>query len=103
MSPSVYATVIPLLAALGLVSAQSPAEILTKAHAALRATRGAAIAIVEVDRTKEAVRFCGVGNIAGTILRGEKSRGMVSYNGIVGQEARKIQEFCYPWAAGALL
>ncbi len=84
-------------------AAQSPAEILTKAHSALRATRGAAVAIVEVDRAKEEVRFCGVGNIAGTVIIGEKSHGMVSHHGIVGQEARKIQEFHYPWAADALL
>jgi anti-sigma regulatory factor (Ser/Thr protein kinase) len=84
-------------------TAQSPAEILTKTHSALRVTRGAAVAVAEVDRAKEEVRFCGVGNIAGTILTGGKSRGMVSHNGIVGQEARKIQEFCYPWAADALL
>jgi hypothetical protein len=84
-------------------TAQSPAEILTKTHSALRGTRGAAIAVAEVHQTKEEVRFCGVGNIAGTIFIGEKSHGMVSHNGIVGQEARKIQEFCYPWAAGALL
>jgi hypothetical protein len=84
-------------------TAQSPAEILTKTHSALRVTRGAAVVVAEVDRAKEEVRFCGVGNIAGTILIGEKSHGMVSHNGIVGQEARKIQEFCYPWSAGALL
>jgi len=84
-------------------AAQSPAEILTKAHLALQATRGAAVAVAEVDRAKKEVRFCGVGNIAGTILLGEKSHGMVSHNGIVGQGARKIQEFSYPWAAGVLL
>jgi anti-sigma regulatory factor (Ser/Thr protein kinase) len=82
---------------------QSPAEIMTKAHAALRATRGAAVAVMEVDQTKQMVRFCGVGNIAGSILLDGKSRSMVSHNGIVGHEARKIQEFSYPWAAGALL
>lgn len=81
----------------------SPAEILTAMHAALHATRGAAAAITEIDRTKQMVRFCGVGNIAGRILTLTATRSMVSHNGIVGHAAQKIQEFIYPWSADALL
>jgi anti-sigma regulatory factor (Ser/Thr protein kinase) len=84
-------------------AAQAPAEIIAAAHAALRATRGAAVAVTELDRTKQQVRFCGVGNIAGAILLAAGGRSMVSHNGIVGHRAVKIQEFTYPWSTDALL
>lgn len=84
-------------------AAQTPTEILSATHNALRATRGVAVAVTEIDQTRQQVRFCGVGNIIGTILMASGSRSMVSHNGIVGHEARKIQEFTYPWTAGALL
>jgi anti-sigma regulatory factor (Ser/Thr protein kinase) len=82
---------------------KAPAEIVERAHGALRSTRGAAIAVAEIDPKNEIVRFCGVGNIVARIASTGKSRHMVSYNGIVGQEARKIVEFTYPWGADALL
>ncbi len=44
---------------------KSPKEIVEAAHAALRSTRGAAMAVAEVDFERRAVRFAGIGNIAG--------------------------------------
>jgi len=82
---------------------KSPKEIIELAHAALRSTRGAAMAVAEIDFAQQSVRFAGVGNIAGCILSPEKSNNMVSYNGTVGHEVRKIQEFVYPWPSGGLL
>ena len=82
---------------------KSPKEIVEAAHAALRSTRGAALAIAEVDFEQLTVRFAGVGNISGTILAQEKTNSLVSYNGTVGHEVRKIQEFVYPWPKGGLL
>jgi hypothetical protein len=49
------------------------------------------------------VTFAGVGNIAGAIISGERTQQMVSHNGIVGAEVRKIQEFTYLWPENALL
>jgi hypothetical protein len=80
-----------------------PAELLPLLHAALRSTRGAAVALAEVQREARAVRFAGVGNIAGTIFANGSSRSLVSHNGTVGCEVRKIQEFVYPFPQGALL
>lgn len=82
---------------------KSPKEILEAAHTALRSTRGAALAIAEVDFERLSVRFAGVGNISGTIFASEKSNSLVSYNGTVGHEVRKIQEFVYQWPKGGLL
>jgi anti-sigma regulatory factor (Ser/Thr protein kinase) len=82
---------------------RSPKEIIEVMHPALRSTRGAALAIAEVDVERLTVRFAGVGNISGTIFSPEKSNSMVSYNGTVGHEVRKIQEFVYQWPKGGLL
>lgn len=82
---------------------RSPGAIVEQAHAALRSTRGAALAIAEIDREQESVRFAGVGNIAGSVLWPAGGYSMVSHNGTVGHEVRKIQEFTYPWHQGGLL
>lgn len=82
---------------------RSPAELLELLHGGMRSTRGAAIALAEVSAATGEVRYAGVGNIAGQILGAGSGRSLVSHNGIVGHEVRKIQEFCYPWAAGDLL
>jgi len=80
-----------------------PAEMVEAMHAGLRSTRGAAVGVAEVDIHNKVVRFAGVGNIAGVILSPEGNRNMVSHNGIVGHNVRKIQEFTYPWPDGGLL
>jgi anti-sigma regulatory factor (Ser/Thr protein kinase) len=80
-----------------------PAELLPLLHGALRSTRGAAVALAEVQWEARAVRFVGVGNVAGTIFADGSSRSMVSHNGTVGCEVRKIQEFVYPFPRGAIL
>lgn len=82
---------------------KAPAEIIERAHGVLRSTRGAAVAIAEIDPEKKSLRYCGVGNIASMIVANGATRHMVSHNGIVGQEARKITEFVYPWSADSLL
>lgn len=81
---------------------KAPAELVERAHGALRSTRGAALAVAEIDPALRVVRFCGVGNIAATIINEAGIRHLVSYNGIVGQEARKIAEFTYPWSPDSL-
>lgn len=81
-----------------------PADYLRRADGALRKTRGAAAALAQIDIERAELRYAGVGNIIGTIIGGAApSRSLVSHNGTVGVEVRKIQEFVYPWAAGSLL
>jgi anti-sigma regulatory factor (Ser/Thr protein kinase) len=81
----------------------APAELLAELHEGLRPTRGAAVAIAEIDLGRAVVRYAGVGNIAGTILSGGGARSLVSHNGIAGHEARRIAEFSYPFPDGAVL
>jgi anti-sigma regulatory factor (Ser/Thr protein kinase) len=82
---------------------KTPAEIVERAHAALRSTRGAALAVAQIDHPQKTVRFCGVGNIAGAIVAGGRTRQMVSLNGTAGLEVRKITEFSYPWSSESTL
>lgn len=81
-------------------------ELLRALHRGLRATRGAAVALVDVDARE--VRLTGVGNVAGVIVGRDDAgrvatRSMVSHNGIVGHEMRKVQTFAYPAAPDDLV
>lgn len=80
-----------------------PVAMIQTIHAALRSTRGAAVAVVEIDSPTQTLRFAGVGNICGTIFAAGASRSTVSHNGTVGHEVRKVQEFSYPFPPDALL
>jgi anti-sigma regulatory factor (Ser/Thr protein kinase) len=84
-------------------SPATPAELLRDVHAALRSTRGAAVAIARLDPARREITYAGVGNIAGTVVSGHETRSMVSHNGTVGHELRKVQEFVYPWPEHALV
>jgi anti-sigma regulatory factor (Ser/Thr protein kinase) len=78
--------------------------LLERIHGALRATRGAAVAVAEIDLAAQVVRFAGAGNVAGTIVpHTGPARRLVSIAGTAGHELRKIVEFTYPWDARSLL
>jgi anti-sigma regulatory factor (Ser/Thr protein kinase) len=82
----------------------APEAVMHSIHAALRPTRGAAVAVAELDLISRTVRFAGVGNIAATVeTAGAAGRGLLSHNGIAGHEARRIQEFSIPLPARAVL
>lgn len=82
-----------------------PAGIMAAAHEALRSSRGAAMAVARLDPQRREIVYCGVGNIAGALIRPGHGRtqSMVSHNGTVGHAVRKIQEFVYPWEEGSLV
>lgn len=85
-------------------SKEGPADkILQRIHQRLGHTRGAAVAVSELDAMKKVVKYCGVGNISGVIISPTGSRSMISHNGIAGHEARKIQVFDYPWTENSLM
>ena len=81
----------------------NPKIIMEMAHAALRSTRGAAVAIAEINRVEKFVRYVGIGNISAAIVTENKSQSMVSYTGTVGHQIRKIEEFVYPFSDRSLL
>jgi anti-sigma regulatory factor (Ser/Thr protein kinase) len=82
---------------------RGPTDLLNFAHLALRPTRGAAVAMADIDFETGVLKYAGVGNIAATILENGTSRSLVSHNGTVGAEMRKVQEFTYPWQPESIL
>jgi anti-sigma regulatory factor (Ser/Thr protein kinase) len=72
-------------------------------HGALRATRGAALLLLQVHLRDRKITCAGVGNISACTVLGETSKSFVSLNGTVGHQAHRFQEFTYDWPQSALL
>jgi anti-sigma regulatory factor (Ser/Thr protein kinase) len=70
-----------------------PRVVIERAHAAMSGTRGAAVAVARVNGLR--LDYAGVGNIAGTVASPERSAGLVSQNGTVGVQVRKVQQMEY--------
>lgn len=88
----------------GTREARAPAAIVDDVHHALRATRGAAVAAVRLDRDRHVARVAGLGNVSAALVTPDRKRtNMVSMNGTAGHIARRVQEFSYPLAAGCTL
>jgi anti-sigma regulatory factor (Ser/Thr protein kinase) len=82
----------------------SPAALLERMHRSMRATRGAAVAIANIDLQRQVVDYAGVGNVVALLLSDAGSRHCVSHNGIVGGDrAPRIQPFSYPVARDPIL
>jgi anti-sigma regulatory factor (Ser/Thr protein kinase) len=83
----------------------TPADYLAAADAAMRSTRGAALAIAQIDLGARELHYAGVGNIAARILNfaANRQQSLISHGGIVGAGLRKVQQFDYRWQEGDLL
>jgi anti-sigma regulatory factor (Ser/Thr protein kinase) len=93
-----------LAAAIAMQAPALPAATLMQdAHSALRATRGAAVAVARIDMHAEKLSFAGIGNIATYISDRDGRRQLVSHNGIVGSNMRKVQEFGASWRSDTML
>jgi anti-sigma regulatory factor (Ser/Thr protein kinase) len=87
-------------------AALEPAALLSRMHDAMRATRGAAAAVVQLRADTQQLRFVGVGNCAGSIhdLASERRpQSLTSHNGIVGANMLRVHEFSHTWPADGLL
>ena len=82
---------------------REPGRILEAVHAGIRSTRGAAVAVFKADLRTRALKYTGAGNISGTMIGDNQSRGFCSHNGTVGLQIHKIQEFDYPWPRNATI
>lgn len=77
--------------------------LLEEVHGRLRSTRGAAVAVVDLDAAAGTLTFAGVGNVAGSVVSGAERRQMVSMNGTVGHGLRKLQQYRYLLPPDALV
>jgi len=81
----------------------SPHNMIQDVHDALKKTRGAAAAIARINTHERRLHFCGIGNVAGSIVSPGTSRGLTSHNGILGHQIQRIQEFAFPWNENSIL
>ncbi|MFV0137716.1 SpoIIE family protein phosphatase [Streptomyces sp. HMX87] len=81
-----------------------PAEVLRRLHEALRGTRGAAVAVAQVDLRLGRLSFAGIGNIGARLCEGGTWRHLVSRPGIVGvHRPARVREEETAWADDRLL
>lgn len=73
----------------------SPSMVVEHLHRRMSHTRGAAIGVAALDRHAGTVRYAGLGNIAGHVVRPGERRQMVSLPGIAGHQRRSVREFSY--------
>ncbi len=87
------------------VNAERPVQqVIEAVHGALRATRGAAVALAELDSRSHSLRYCGLGNIGGVIVHPDgREQHLVSLAGIAGHVMRRLHVQSYPWPPGATL
>jgi anti-sigma regulatory factor (Ser/Thr protein kinase) len=91
-------------ACLGVFAAapfSAPQETLTRANSAMSKTRGGAGAVAVIRG--DALSYAGVGNIGGTLVAPGHSQGLVSHNGTLGVNSRRVQQFEYRCEPGSLL
>lgn len=82
-------------------AAAPPGVVVEHLHRSLTHTRGAAVAVAELDAARSVLRYAGLGNIAGVVLDQQNRRGLVSLPGIAGHQRRTIREYEYPLPPGA--
>lgn len=81
----------------------TPTELVQRMHLALRPTRGAAVAVAYGEPSRGELRFVGVGNISALVIGRDRNHSLMSHNGTVGHEVRRVQEITVPWTRGSLL
>lgn len=82
-------------------SGDSPGNLLHRMHAALRSSRGAAVAIGRSDFFAGSLTYAGVGNVSGIVVKPDgEQHGLVSNNGTVGADHISVKEFEYGWGPG---
>ncbi|MFF1449952.1 SpoIIE family protein phosphatase [Streptomyces sp. NPDC058274] len=81
-----------------------PTELLGRLHTALRATRGAAVAVAQLDLASRVLDFAGIGNIGARLRTGDTWRPLLSHPGIVGaHRPARLPRCSQPWTPDSLL
>ncbi|WP_285554696.1 SpoIIE family protein phosphatase [Actinoplanes regularis] len=84
--------------------AAGPAVVVEALHRGLGHTRGAALAVAELDPEAGLVRYAGLGNISGTVFGPDGTRrGMISMPGIAGHQRRQVRQYDYPLLPGSVV
>lgn len=77
--------------------------VIESLHRATSGTRGAVVAIANLDRCRRLLRYSGVGNISGTLFSPGTRQGLSSHNGIVGSRLPRLKAFEYELPSSGIL
>lgn len=80
-----------------------PTSLVSRIHSELATTRGAALALAQIDLISDRLTFVGVGNITARVYSRYSSFGCVSIQGIVGGSLGRLKPYEYEWSSGARL
>jgi anti-sigma regulatory factor (Ser/Thr protein kinase) len=80
---------------------EEPSVSMQNFHRVLSGSRGAAAACARLNVAGMTVDYAGVGNISGSVVTRDRSRGMVSHNGTLGVQLLRTQQFDYEWPLGS--
>jgi hypothetical protein len=83
-------------------SLSSPSGMIEVAHQAAKSTCGASLGVAILNPDAREARFAGVGNVSAIVVSGGVRNHLISYNGVVGHEYRKVKEFTQPWSKESL-
>lgn len=83
--------------------ASSPAALLEDAHASLRSTRGAAVAVAALAAAPAPLVMAGAGNIVGRLISGIGDRSLLTQPGTLGVQIRRLQDSTHDWPEHAIL
>lgn len=79
-------------------------DLLQDINGRLRALRGAAVSIASINPDSSVLRYAGIGNVNSVIVYPDlSSKTLISNNGIVGHDIRRIVEYQYQWRNNSLL
>jgi len=84
-------------------SKDMPAPILLTINEEIKKTRGAVGFIVNISAEKGLFTYCGVGNITCRVFAPDNSRTLISFNGILGLNVRRINNNVSAWDNGKML
>jgi anti-sigma regulatory factor (Ser/Thr protein kinase) len=80
-----------------------PGAMLKVLHNSLRGTRGAVAGVAFINLEEQTLVYAGLGNIVGVLCEGTDRKHLVSLNGTLGYESRKIMEFKLHWSSQSTL
>jgi anti-sigma regulatory factor (Ser/Thr protein kinase) len=82
----------------------TPFQQLRLIHTDIKRTRGSVMSIIDIDAGNKQLTYCGVGNISAKLIGGERSKSLVSYNGIIGHSIPgTIANHVFQWSKNDLL
>jgi hypothetical protein len=83
----------------------NPEAMLEQCHATLRGTRGAAISVAVLEKTRGQMNWIGIGNVCGALVRARTGRveQLLVHAGVVGHKLPELRPSRIPVGPGDLL